>query len=355
MLTIVSFVFVLGVLIFFHELGHFLIAKRVGIQVDRFSIGFPPYILSKKWGETIYSIGLIPLGGFVKMAGENPDEEASGSPREFMSKTVGQRAAVIFAGPFMNYILAISLLIGVYLLAGIPQTDQERILVGQVGENSPAATAGLLPDDQILTVNDIPVTRFDSMRTLINAEVQEPVNVTWQRGDSVLSASIVTRVAEIPNIDGGIDSVGEIGISEKVIGYKRYGVLQAVRMGFVDTHTIFFKTLWIVKQLVTGQMSAKALGGPLFIAQQSGKEAKRGAAQFFFFMALLSVNLAVLNVLPIPVLDGGHLLFLLVEKLKGSPLSMKARLVAQQIGMVALFALIIFVTYNDIVRIVRGL
>ena len=355
MLTLVSFVFVLGVLIFFHELGHFAVAKKVGIRVDRFSIGFPPYIWSRQKGETIYSIGLIPLGGFVKMAGENPDEEPTGNPREFMSKTVGQRAAVIFAGPFMNYILAMVVLIGVYMFAGLPQTDPDRILVGKVMEESPAEQAGLLADDQIVQVNQHDVVSFDSMRTIISAIVQKPVEVVLKRGDSLITTSIVTRIGEVPNINGGVDTVGEIGIQEKIIGYQRYGFFEAVENGFIRTHQIVGITFMIVKKLVFGEMSVKGLGGPLFIAQQSGKEAQRGAAYFFSFMALLSVNLAVLNILPVPILDGGHLLFLAIEKIKGSPLSMKTRLVAQQVGMVALFALILLVTYNDIFRIIRGL
>ncbi len=350
MLTFVSFIFVLGVLIFFHELGHFLVAKKVGIKVDRFSLGFPPNIFSRKYGETTYCIGLIPLGGYVKMAGENPDEETTGAPAEFMSKTIAQRAAVIFAGPFMNYLLAIVILVGIYLFAGVPQYDPEQILIGEMAENGPAAQAGLLPDDRIVSIDGHEVHAFDSMRVLINRVVEAPVQVAWVRGGDTIMASIVTRPNELPNAQGGIDTVGEIGIGQKIVGYQRYGVVDAVSNGFVTTHVILVETLRFLKQLVTGEVSSKMLGGPLFIAQQSGREARRGASRLFFFMALLSVNLAVLNVLPIPVLDGGHLIFLAIEKLKGSPVSMKARLIAQQVGMVALLTLIVFVTYNDVLR-----
>ena len=138
LVNIASFVFVLGILVFIHELGHFLVAKKVGIKVERFSLGFPPNIFSKKWGETIYCIGIIPLGGYVKMAGEHPTEEATGAPDEFMSKSIGQRAAVIFAGPFMNYVLAIVLLIGIFYFGGRPLTDETRVLVGDVQQDSPA-------------------------------------------------------------------------------------------------------------------------------------------------------------------------------------------------------------------------
>ena len=355
MLTALSFIFVLGVLIFFHELGHFLVAKRVGIRVERFSIGFPPYLFSRRKGDTVYSVGVIPLGGFVKMAGENPDEASSGSADEFMAKSVRQRAAVIFAGPLMNYLLAIFILVAVYLLSGIPYSDPERILIGEVVKGSPAEAAGLKPDDQVVTVNREPVTEFEAMRRLVNAAVEKPVEVTWLRAGDTLTQTIVTRRAEIPNADGGLDTVGEIGVVEKVIGYERYGVLESFKNGFVTTHVILYETVKFVKQLIFGQVSARMLGGPLFIAQQSGKEARRGASRLFFFIALLSVNLAVLNVLPIPVLDGGHLIFLLVEAIKGSPLSMRARVLAQQIGMVAILGLIVFVTYNDVLRLIRGM
>lgn len=353
MLTFLSFVFVLGVLIFFHELGHFVVAKRVGIQVDRFSIGFPPYIFSRKKGETIYSIGIIPLGGFVKMAGENPDDESSGSPREFMSKTVLQRTAVIFAGPFMNYVLAVLLLFGVYLFAGVPKTDPDHAMIGEVDEGSPAAEAGILPGDQIVAVNGTAVTGFESIRAIIGKQARLPVEVTWKRGDSELSASMVTMASPVQKENGDIDSVWVIGVKEKLI-LQSEGLWPAAKLAVNESNYLFVQTLIILKKFVTLEISTKALGGPFFIAVQSGREASRGAPFLFHFMALLSVNLAVLNVLPIPVLDGGHLLFLLVEKLKGSPLSMKARLVAQQIGMVALLVLIIRVTYNDILRFVLG-
>lgn len=348
MLTFLSFVFVLGVLIFFHELGHFLVAKKVGIRVHSFSLGFPPHIFKYKRGETTYGIGILPLGGYVRMAGENPDEEASGAPHEFMSKSVAQRAAVIFAGPFMNYVLALVILIGVHLVIGVPTTDPDRIIVGKVIEDGPAAKAGLVSGDQIVSVNGRVVTRFDSMATIINAVVEQSLNVTWAHDGDTVTKSITTVATEARNRQGGVDTVGMIGISENVVLVP--GFFLAVSYGVYKTHEIVYLTVDFVKQLVFGEVSAAMLGGPLFIAQQAGAEAERGISNLLYFMALLSVNLAILNVLPIPVLDGGHLVFLAIEKLRGSPLPMKARLIAQQVGMLALFSLIIFVTYNDILR-----
>ncbi|UCG62639.1 MAG: RIP metalloprotease RseP [Candidatus Zixiibacteriota bacterium] len=355
LLTAVTFIFVLGILIFIHELGHFLLAKRVGIKVERFSLGFPPDIISRKYGDTTYSIGMIPLGGYVKMAAEHPHEEATGAPDEFMSRTVGERAAVIFAGPFMNYVLSIVLLIGIFLFAGRAVFDESRIVVGEVNDGSPAQMADLRVDDVIIAVNGEYVTRFDSLRSRINAVVNSELDLTWLRGQDTIMATLTTAAQEVPNLDGRYDTVGIIGISEKVIGYESYSIGESISQGFVTAHVIVWETVKFIKKLVTGEVSAKLIGGPIFIAQQSGKEVRKGAANLFFFMALLSVNLAVLNVLPIPILDGGHLVFLFMEKIKGSPVSVRARVVAQQIGLFLLLGLILVVTYNDILRWIRGL
>ncbi len=355
MLTAISFIFVLGVLIFIHELGHFVVAKKVGIKVHKFSLGFPPNIFSKKVGDTTYCIGLIPLGGYVKMAGEDPNDESSGADDEFASKTVGQRTAVIIAGPFMNYLLAIFLMIGVLYFGGRPIFDKERIIVGTVQTDAPADKAGLKEDDVIIAFNGQAVSNFDSLRVKINSKVKEEIEISWvSKGTDTTIALITTAEHFQPRVDGGIDTVGRIGFSPKPIGYEHPSLFSAAIEGFVITHVIVRDTFKFIKQLVTGQASGKMIGGPLFIAQQSGKEASKGAANLFFFMALLSVNLAVLNVMPIPILDGGHLVFLAIEKLKGSPLSVKVRGIAQQVGMVLLFTMIIFVTYNDIVRVVTG-
>jgi regulator of sigma E protease len=352
--TVLSFVFVLGILVFIHELGHFIVAKRVGIKVLRFSLGFPPYIYSKTIGETAYSIGLIPLGGFVKMAGENPDDPSTGDPREFTSKPLLQRTAVIFAGPFMNYVLAIALLIGVLYFSGQPIYDNEKVLVGQVTKGAPADSIGLQEGDFIIAIDGERMMDFDSLRTRINRHLVEPLTLTWVRGTDTMTASVHTRLDTLSNMEGKQDTVGVIGFGTKPIGYDRYSLWEATSRGFVTTHVIVWETVKFLKNLVSGQVSAKLLGGPLFIARQSGKEARKGGASLFFFMALLSVNLAVLNVLPIPILDGGHLLFLAIEAIKGSPLSQKARMAAMQFGLVLLLGLIVFVTYNDVLRMIRG-
>jgi regulator of sigma E protease len=354
MTTVLSFIFVLGVLIFFHELGHFLVAKWAGVRVEKFSLGFPPNIFAKKWGDTTYCIGLIPLGGYVKMLGENPDEESTGAPDEYMSKPVWKRFLIILAGPFMNYLLAVVILAGIIFFVGKPLFDNDRVLVGEIVAGHPADLAGMKVDDQIIAINGEMLASFDSLRARVNAQVGVPIEVTWLHGGDTNTATMTTAIAEQPNIKGGIDSVGVIGFGQKVIGYDSFGLLASFSSGFATTNRIGIETVKFVKRTVTGEVSAKLIGGPLFIAQQSGREAEKGPSSLFFFMALLSVNLCILNILPIPVLDGGQLVFLAIEKLKGKPLSMKARMAVQQVGVVFLLLLIVMVTYNDVMRFFSG-
>ena len=354
MITAVAFIFVLGVLIFIHELGHFIMAKKVGIKVEKFSLGFPPNILSKKVGETTYCIGLIPLGGYVKMAGENPEEELTGDEREFMSKSVGQRAAVVLAGPFMNYVLAVVLLIVLFFFKGHPVTDPDRVLVGVVSEGGPAEAAGLKADDQIIAVDGQPVTNMEELRKVISIKVSEPVMLTWVHQADTISKEIVTEPSEVMEMDGSIDTVGIIGFYEKTWIADRYSIPAALKQGVSTAHYWVYETGKVVVSLVTGKFSMKMIGGPVFIAKASGEAARRGLYYLFSLMALLSINLAVLNVLPIPILDGGHLVFLVCEKIKGSPLSIKTRAIAQQVGLLLLLLIIVMVTYNDILRLFKS-
>jgi regulator of sigma E protease len=328
------------------------VAKKVGIRVERFSIGFPPYVWSRKKGDTVYSIGLIPLGGFVKMAGDAPGENVEGRPDEFMSKTVGQRALTIIAGPFMNYALAIVLLVTVPFVFGLPQWDETRVEVGEVTADSPAEAMGLEAKDELIAVDGEPIT-YLTVQEKIAKRIEEPIELTWVRGSDTITASAVTTFTTRNDGAGGIDTIGIIGFSygQKLAGYQRKGLLEAVSWGFITAHVLVAKTAEFIKQWITGEVSVKMVGGPLFIAQQSGREAQRGVGSLFLFMAMLSVNLAVLNILPIPVLDGGHLVFLAYEKLRGRPLSLTARAWAQQVGLILLLALIVVVTYNDILRV----
>jgi len=346
LITALATIFVLGILIFFHELGHFLVAKRSGIRVDKFSLGFPPTLVSKKWGETEYAIGIIPLGGYVKMAGENPYEETQGEPWEFMSKPPWKRFLVIFAGPFSNFLLAAVVLAGVYFFRGSPA---DSVYIDKVKPDYPAAMAGIQPGDRIVSVDGFEIKSFQKMAEIIAPKAGSTVVISWQRDKQIFTDTIAT-VAEHEVLDNG-DSVviSRIGVEQRIV-YQPLSLPAAIKTGFAESAYYVKKVFEFVWGLLSRKVDVSNLGGPVVIGKYAGLTARAGFDVLLEFLALLSVNLAVLNILPIPVLDGGHLLFLLIEKLKGSPVSVKSRLIAQQIGMAFIIILIIFVTYNDITR-----
>lgn len=351
MTTILSTIFVLGILIFVHELGHFLVAKWVGIRVDKFSLGFPPKLISFKIGDTEYCLSVIPLGGYVKMAGENPDEsEITGAPYEFMSKTPAQRSAVIIAGPVMNYVTAIVIYSVIFMVHGYPTFDADRMVIGSVVEDSPAEGAGLATDDVILSVDGEAITDFGAMAEIVRSKPAEEITLVYQRGSKIDTASLVTTVDTAMNMQGDQVAVGKIGVYHKV-WYVKLGFFESFRLGTVRTWEISVLLVDVLWKLVTVQISPKAIGGPLFIAQFSGEMARIGMTALFGFIALLSVNLAIVNILPIPVLDGGHMVFLGLEVVRRKPLTLKQRAAVQQVGLAFLLMLIVMVTYNDIARI----
>ncbi len=353
MTTLVATIFVLGILIFFHELGHFLVAKKSGIRVEKFSLGFGPKIIGKKIGDTEYRISWIPFGGYVKMAGEDPDEtKTQGKPYEFMSKPVGIRALVVAAGPVMNLILAVFIFWGVIFFKGRQEIHEESTQVGLVATGGPADEAGIKPGDEIISINGTEVTTFLEMAKIIYQHVQEPVEVKWIREGKEFTAQITTFKDRVLDEKGEIQEVGKIGIGPSYTTIK-VGLFKAFEEGVGTAIFILVESVKFIIGLITGTASVKLLGGPLFIAQVAGETAKSGFVNLLYFMALLSVNLALLNILPIPVLDGGHLLFLSIEKIKGSPLSLKQRSTMQQIGLAFLILLMIFVTYNDLLRAIR--
>ncbi len=353
MTTLVATIFVLGILIFFHELGHFVVAKRSGIRVEKFSLGFPPKMIGKKIGDTEYCVSWIPLGGYVKMAGEDPYEsKIEGKPYEFASKPAGIRAMVIAAGPIMNLVLAIFIFWGIIFFRGKHEIHDDTNQVGLVAAGEPADLAGIQPGDAIVSVNGTNVSTFWEMAEIIYQHVEEPVEVKWVRDGREFTARITTFKDRVLDENGEIKEVGKIGIGPSYT---------TVKVGFFNSLFDAVDTVWFILVesikfiigLITGAASAKLLGGPIFIAQTAGETAKSGFVNLLSFMALLSVNLSLINLLPIPVLDGGHLLFLSIEKLKGSPLSLKQRATMQQIGLVFLILTIIFVTYNDLLRAIR--
>ena len=353
MITLLATIFVLGILIFVHELGHFLVAKKSGIRVERFSLGFPPKLIGKKIGDTEYCISWIPLGGYVKMAGEEPDEkELKGEPWEFMSKPVRTRALVVFAGPAMNFILAILIFWGIIFLAGRQEIHEDTNQIGLVAPGGPADKAGIKSGDQIISINGIEVSTFKDMAEIIHQQVEKPVEVTWKRDEEEYTAMITTYKDRVLDEEGQFKYIGKIGIGPTYTTIK-VGFFRALLEGIDTSIFILVETIKFIIGLITGTASIKLVGGPVFIAQVAGQTAKTGIVSLLSFTALLSVNLCLINVLPIPVLDGGHLLFLGIEKIKGRPLSLKQRAAMQQIGLAFLILLIIFVTYNDFLRLIK--
>jgi len=352
--TVLSTVFVLGVLIFVHELGHFLVAKWAGIKVERFSLGFPPKLIGKTVGETEYCISWVPLGGYVKMAGENPEDgEPTGDPREFMAKPVGTRALVILAGPVMNYVAAIVLFAGVFMIWGRPLVDPNNVVVGPVLADSPAVKAGIETGDIIVAVDHKRVSSFEEMAHAIHARPGETIEVVWRRGEDLYSAFIRTAVDTVKTTAGTDSIVGRIGVG---MGYgsERLNPLAALISAGGQTIEISGAMFTFLGGLVSGQVSIKMVSGPVGIAKIAGDVAREGLNMLLGFMAVLSVNLAILNVLPIPILDGGHLVFLIAEKLRGRPLTLKQRSIAQQVGLALLLLLIVTVTYHDVLRLFGG-
>jgi regulator of sigma E protease len=352
MITLFATLFVFGVLVLVHEFGHFIAAKIFGIRVERFSVGFPPRAFGKKIGETDYCVSWIPIGGYVKLAGmidESMDTNVKGEPWEFMSKPIWQRLIVVSAGIIMNFILAVIIFAGINLFMGIhePKGTTE---VGAVSSGNPAEKAGIKEGDIIISINGTQVEKWEEMTKIVHNNPDQVLKVQWKRNEEIISAEIKTIKAKLP-IDGDIKEVGIIGISPATI-IKDVGLIQALSIGAKQFINFTGLIIITVKNIIVGNESIKeSLGGPIAIIKMTGESAKSGFASLLFLTAILSINLAILNILPIPALDGGHFFMLLVEGIIRRPLPVKAKIVIQQIGMALLLALIVFVIYNDLIKL----
>ena len=344
-------VLVLSVLILIHELGHFLMARLFDVKVLRFSLGFGPRIWGFTRGDTDYCLSLIPLGGYVKMLGEGgedpiPEEEL---PRAFSHKPLIQRVLIVAAGPVSNLLLAWFLFAGTFLFSGIPYLLPE---VAQVQPKSPAEAAGIAPGDRIIAVDGQPVRRWEEVSRAIKASRGRPVRLKIDRKGQILEIEVTPQIKKVRNIFGEEIAIPIIGITAAgKFAKERVGPFQALKEAGERTWGIISLTVQGFIKLIQRVLPFSTLGGPFLIAQMAGEQAKAGLANLVFFTGVLSVNLGILNLLPIPVLDGGHLFFFALEALIGRPISVRKREIAQQIGMVILIALMIFVFYNDILRL----
>lgn len=439
MTTFFAAIFVLGILIFVHELGHFLVAKLSGIKVERFSLGFPPTLISKKIGETEYSLSLIPIGGYVKMAGEDPTMDTiTGAKNEFLSQKLTTKLMVVAAGPVMNLLLAVVIFWGLLYINGLTIINTSRIEVleprsgladvfalqtgdsiialnqkpitnwqdfleslpstignpklnlsvfrqnqtielqakgdiikpindgnlgifplmtpqiDQIEKGAPADRFGLKPGDIIVSIQSTPIQTYTQLKEIISHHPEDSLSIHYMRGDSVYSGIIVPERREIPTEDGSQRVVGIIGI----IGHlpftqQELPLWRSFGMAIEQSYKTVGQMLSFLKQLIFGQISAKYIGGPIYIIQLSGKMAQAGLESLLGFIAIISLNLALLNLLPIPALDGGHILVFLVEAAIRRPLSLKQKSIIQYTGFALLIIVTVMVTFNDILRLVK--
>ena len=356
--TLISFAIVLGLLIFVHEFGHFIWAKFFGVRVLKFSLGFGPKLISKQYGETEYLVSAFPLGGYVKMFGENPSEiaEEKLSPNElkrsFATRPVWQRFIIVAGGPVFNLIFAMFLFFSIVFVAGLPQ-PVDNTGIGGVGQDSPAAEAGLQAGDSIIAIDGQETKLWEDVSLLIKNSEGREVVITVRRGDDTLEIAVKPRMETTKNIFG--EEVGErymVGIARsEEVTYERVGFVKALQSGISQTWSWMYLTVMGLVKIIQKVVPASELGGPILIAKIAGERMEAGWINFLYFMGVLSVNLGILNLLPIPILDGGHLVFFSVEAILRKPVNLRTMEIMQQIGLVLLATLMIFVFYNDLVRV----
>ena len=449
--SIFAFIIVLGILIFVHELGHFIVARLCGVGVEKFSLGFGPRLAGRKIGRTDYRISAIPLGGYVKMVGDEPDSEIEPDDIAiaFDYKSVWKRILIVAAGPVSNFLLAAVIFWVLYLVHGIEHLkpvveqihtettlttlqDVERLqkgdiivaidddsvkswaevvqqveaskgrtlaftvkrgnsgyvinvtpqieksqnlfgeeiqkygigvspipaikpLIGEVRKDTPALRAGLQAGDLIIAIDGTAVTSWKDMSEIISACDGRKMAIEVQRGEERITTTLTPKLHPDTNHLGEKIKRYMIGITAVNVRpqtfTERLNPLRAAVEGVKRTYEITELTILSIVKIFQNKISAKTIGGPIMIAEMAGQRAKEGILSFVFFIALLSVNLGLINLFPIPVLDGGHLLFFAIEALKGSPLSTKAREISQQAGVFVLLALMVFIFYNDIMRV----
>ena len=347
-LTLFATLVVFSILIVVHELGHMIAAKKVGIRVEKFSLGFGKKLFGIKKGDTEYVISMFPLGGYVKLAGDNL-EECKGAKDEFFSKSILKRFVVIVSGAITNYIFAF-LLLSIVFVAGTPLLTNK---VGELIPDYPAKASGIKVNDVIVEIKGEKVEYWEDLLGIVREETSgTPLDFKVKRGKRILNFKITPKVVRAKNIFNQENSIGLIGIRPKEeIAFVRHNPLEALYLGgrrLLTLTGLTYKGLWF---LITGGLPAKdSMAGPVGIAFLIGDAARMGIIPLLILMAHINLALAVFNLLPFPILDGGHVLFLIIEKIKGKPLSAKTQEIVTQIAFYMLMALVVFVTWNDIAR-----
>jgi regulator of sigma E protease len=348
LLSLVYFLVVLSVLVLIHEFGHFIIAKRIGVRVEKFSFGFGPKLFSVKKAFTEYQVCAIPLGGYVKMAGDDPAEKLNGEKWEFLSRKISERFKIIFAGPALNYVLAF-LIFSVILPFGSPTLTTE---VGSLLKDYPAEKSGILVGDKVVKIDGRDVKYWEDMTEVIHRHLEGPIRLTVERKGDTFDIEIQPAIRDVKDIFGKSTKIALLGVapSQKIENVK-YGFFAATGMAFkklTNLTALTYKAIW---SILTGKMSLKeSVTGPIGIFVITGKAARMGLIYLVHLMGLLSASLAIFNLLPLPVLDGGHILFLFIEKMRGRPLSSKTQEFIANIGIGFLVLLTVFIFYSDIMK-----
>lgn len=356
---ILPFLVVLSVIIFVHELGHYWVARACGVRIDTFSIGFGRELLG--WTNrngTRWRVAAIPLGGYVKFFGDagaasTPDEALDGlRPEEravcFHYKPLWQRAAIVAAGPGINFVFAILVFAALFTTVGQPRTDP---IVTNVMPDMPAAAAGILPGDRIVSADGAAIARFQELRNHVALRAETPIDLVVERDGRMLELTVTPRRTTVDTGAGGEAEMGVIGIQAEGIELVRHDPLHALWLGTVETWLVAENSLTYVWRIVSGRESGDQLSGPIGIAKISGDVAQVGVLAVISLMATLSVAIGLINLFPVPMLDGGHLLFYAVEAVRGRPLGERAQEYGFRIGLALILCLFVFATWNDLNRL----
>jgi regulator of sigma E protease len=361
---LVPFLFVLTLVVFFHELGHFLVARRCGVRVLVFSIGFGPELFgfNDRHG-TRWKLSAIPLGGYVKFFGDEnaasvPDQAALAAMSEeerrhsFIHQPVARRAAIVVAGPLANFLLAIAIFAALFMIFGKPSTSPR---VDAVQPGSAAEAAGFKPGDMVLTIDGRPIESFPDMQQVVSTSAGETLTFEVDRGGLKVTLKATPTLRESKDRFGNVHRIGVLGITRSPspddTHFQPVGPIKAVELGVQRTWFVVDRTLSYIGGVISGREAADQLGGPIRIAQVSGQVASEGLPSLFSLAAVLSVSIGLLNLFPVPLLDGGHLLFYGIEAARGKPLSERAQEVGFRIGLAIVVMLMIFATYNDLLHL----
>lgn len=344
-MTVIIFILVLGAIIFVHELGHFLFAKLTGVYVYEFSLGMGPRLFHKKGKETEYCLRLIPIGGFCSLAGEEVDEEQIKVPqnRRLQAKKPWQRFLIMFFGPGFNFIFAILTLFFVALIWGSPNYNP---IVSSVTKNYPAYQVGIEKNDTIKKINNHKISTLDDVSLYLTiADPKKETTISVKKKNGIIKTYHIKpkKITE----KGTTGYKYGIGLKSE----KKYGFINSIKYTYVKTGSLF-KQMWVtVQSLFTGGIKIQQLSGPVGIYSIVGEQSKAGLANILYLMAFLSINVGFINLLPLPAFDGGHILFIIIEKIKGSPVSQKTENMIHTIGLFLLMALMVYITFNDILKL----